>query len=322
MARLSNVFELVSHGAFSHQKTLHIPSRKMKSICPHILFAAFLLINLLPDRIKGESFALYAIALAVVLESIIVVSGKKLVMKDLAFFTLALLIAWMLATSKFNLLREFLFAPPGKVLRQFILDYQSLIRHIFSSLGLIFNGYTLGLAAAIPLGLFIGYSARVGRAATLISKFLSSIPPIVYIPYGIALLPTFRSVSVMVIFLATFWPVLSATVSGVMYTERKYLDVAKNLGCGKCGTLFHVVLPSALPQIFTGCNQGLSVSFILLTSAEMIGARSGMGYYVNYFSDLGDYTRTMVGVFLIGIVISVVYLAVSRLQKFMLRWQA
>ncbi|MDR1379031.1 MAG: ABC transporter permease subunit [Synergistaceae bacterium] len=294
----------------------------MKSICPHILFAAFLLINLLPDRIKGESFALYAIALAVVLESIIVVSGKKLVMKDLAFFTLALLIAWMLATSKFNLLREFLFAPPGKVLRQFILDYQSLIRHIFSSLGLIFNGYTLGLAAAIPLGLFIGYSARVGRAATLISKFLSSIPPIVYIPYGIALLPTFRSVSVMVIFLATFWPVLSATVSGVMYTERKYLDVAKNLGCGKCGTLFHVVLPSALPQIFTGCNQGLSVSFILLTSAEMIGARSGMGYYVNYFSDLGDYTRTMVGVFLIGIVISVVYLAVSRLQKFMLRWQA
>jgi NitT/TauT family transport system permease protein len=54
----------------------------------------------------------------------------------------------------------------------------------------------------------------------------------------------------------------------------------------------------------------------------MIGARSGMGYYVNYFSDLGDYTRTMTGVILIGIVISVVYLGVSRLQKFMLRWQA
>lgn len=295
---------------------------KMKSICPHIPFAAFLLINLLPDRIKGDSFALYAVALSVVLEAVVVVSGRRAVVKDLALFTLAVLIVWTLATSKFNLLREFLFAPPGKVLRQFILDYRDLIRHIFSSLRLILNGYTLGLAAAVPLGLFIGYSARVGRTAALISKFLSSIPPIVYIPYGIALLPTFRSVSVMVIFLATFWPVLAGTVAGVMYTEKKYLDVARNLGCGKCGTLFHVVLPSALPQIFTGCNQGLSVSFILLTSAEMIGARSGMGFYVNYFSDLGDYTRTMTGVFLIGIVISVVYAAVGRLQRFILRWRA
>jgi NitT/TauT family transport system permease protein len=287
-----------------------------------MLFAAFLLINLLPNRIKGDSFAIYAIAFAAVLEAVAAVYWKNTVVKDLASFTLALLIVWTLATSKFNLLREFLFAPPGKVLRQFILDYRDLVRHIFSSLRLIFNGYMLGLAAAVPLGLFIGYSARVGRTATLISKFLSSIPPIVYIPYGIALLPTFRSVSVMVIFLATFWPVLSGAVSGVMYTERKYLDVAKNLGCGKCRTLFRVVLPSALPHIFTGCNQGLSVSFILLTSAEMIGARSGMGYYVNYFSDLGDYTRTMTGVFLIGIVISVVYTAVGRLQKYILRWQA
>ncbi|MDR0615509.1 MAG: ABC transporter permease [Synergistaceae bacterium] len=317
-----DVSETASFGAFSHRKTPRISKRIIKGIYPHMLFAAFLLTNLLPNRIKGDSFAFYAIVLAAVLEAIAVVSRKRAVVKDLVFFMFALLIVWTLATSKLNLLREFLFAPPGKVLRQFILDYRDLVRHIFSSLGLILNGYVIALAAAVPLGLFIGYSMRAGRTATLISKFLSSIPPIVYIPYGIALLPTFRSVSVMVIFLATFWPVLSGTIAGVMYTERKYLDVARNLGCGKFRTLFRIVLPSALPQIFTGCNQGLSVSFILLTSAEMIGARNGMGYYVNYFSDLGDYTRTMVGVFLIGIVISVVYAAVGRLQKFILRWQA
>ncbi|MDR1396399.1 MAG: ABC transporter permease subunit [Desulfarculales bacterium] len=294
---------------------------KIKWLWPHLLFAGFLLVCLLPDKIKGDSCTLYAVVLASALEIIAIVSGKRRVLRDLMFFMLALLIIWTLATSKFNLLLEFLFAPPGRVLRQFILDYQELIRHIVSSLGLILNGCALGLIAAIPLGLFIGYSARVGKTAMLISKFLSSIPPIVYIPYGVALLPTFRSVSVMVIFLATFWPVLSGTVAGVMYTEKKYLEVAKNLGCGKFRTLARVVLPSALPQIFTGCNQGLSVSFILLTSAEMIGARNGMGFYVNYFSDLGDYTRTMTGVFLIGIVISIVYLAVGRLQRYMLKWQ-
>jgi NitT/TauT family transport system permease protein len=294
---------------------------KIKRLGPHLLFAVFLLVCLLPDKIKGDSCTLYAVVFAAALEIIAIVFAKRTVVRDLVFFMLALLIIWTLATAKFNLLLEFLFAPPGKVLKQFILDYQEFIEHIVSSLGLILHGCALGLAAAIPMGLLIGYSTRVCKTAMLISKFLSSIPPIVYIPYGIALLPTFRSVSVMVIFLATFWPVLSGTVSGVMYTERKYLDVAKNLGCGKIRTLSRVVLPSALPQIFTGCNQGLSVSFILLTSAEMIGARSGMGYYVNYFSDLGDYTRTMAGIFLIGVVISIVYLGFSRLQRFMLRWQ-
>jgi NitT/TauT family transport system permease protein len=294
---------------------------KIKQLWPHRGVAGFRLICLLPDRSQGARCQLYASVVAAALEMMALAPVKRPVVRDLAFFMIALLIIWTLATAKFNLLLEFLFAPPGKVLRQFILDYQELMGHVVSSLGLILHGCALGLAAAVPLGLLIGYSARVCKTAMLICKFLSSIPPIVYIPYGIALLPTFRSVSVMVIFLATFWPVLAGTVSGVMYTERKYLDVAKNLGCGKFRTLARVVLPSALPQIFTGCNQGLSVSFILLTSAEMIGARNGMGYYVNYFSDLGDYTRTMAGIFLIGIVISIVYLGFARLQRFMLKWQ-
>lgn len=109
-----------------------------------------------------------------------------------------------------------------------------------------------------------------------------SIPPIVYIPYGIALLPTFRSVSIFVIFLASFWPIFAGTMSGVLNVDKKIVDSAKVLNVKKSAMLTSVVLPASLPQIFLGCNQGLSVSFILLTSAEMIGARDGMGYYVKY----------------------------------------
>ena len=299
---------------------------------PHALFALFLLIQLLPDKTAAADAAVYAIVFIAAIEVLLLtVSAISKSMQRLNLFSdiigavYIFIIAWTLATAKFGLLREMLFPPPGVVFRQFVQDAfgenPQLFTHIKSSLLLIVQGYALGIAAAVPLGLVFGCSVRLGGAASYVSKFLASIPPVVYIPYGIALLPTFRSVSVMVIFLATFWPVFGGTVAGIAYSERKYTDAAKTFGVGKFRMLFQVVLPSALPQIFTGCNQGLAVSFILLTSAEMIGARSGMGYYVKNYSDLGNYTRTIVGVLLIGVVISAVFALFNKFQKWMLRWK-
>lgn len=183
------------------------------------------------------------------------------------------------------------------------------------------QGYLLAAAAAIILGLLLGSSERLGNVATYIAKFLGAIPPIVYIPYGIALLPTLRSVSVFVIFLATFWPVLAGTMSGVMNVDKKTLDSARVLNVSRFTMLFSVILPASPPQIFIGCNQGLTVSFVLLISAEMIGAQSGLGYYIKNYSDFGDYTRTLVGLIVIGIVIVVISFGFNKIQKYLLRWK-
>ncbi len=85
--------------------------------------------------------------------------------------------------------------------------------------------------------------------------------------------------------------------------------------------LFSVILPAALPQIFIGCNQGLTVSFILLTSAEMIGASDGLGYYVKNYSDFGDYTRAIAGILVIGIVVVAISFLFNKLQQYLLRWK-
>ena len=134
-------------------------------------------------------------------------------------------------------------------------------------------------------------------------------------------MPTFKSVSVFVIFLATFWPVFAGTMSGVLGVDKKIIDSAKVLNVSKPEMLFSVILPASLQQIFLGCNQGLSVSFILLTSAEMIGARDGMGYYVKYYSDFGDYTRTITGLLVIGFVVIAVTFLFNKLQNHLLRWK-
>ena len=294
----------------------------------HLLFTALLLIQLLPDRSSKEVFTGSLIAFAAGLEIIVLAASSIInteeslsLLLDIPGFVFVLLGVWSLATAKYNILNDLLFPAPGKVIHQFTEDKSAILTNIVSSLGTTVKGFLLAAAVAIPLGLFIGWSARVGGAATYITKFFSSIPPIVYIPYGIALLPTFKSVSVFVIFLATFWPVFAGTMSGVLGVDKKIIDSAKVLNVSKPEMLFRVILPASLQQIFLGCNQGLSVSFILLTSAEMIGARDGMGYYVKYYSDFGDYTRTITGLLVIGFVVIAVTFLFNKLQNRLLRWK-
>ena len=276
----------------------------------NLLFLCLIGVQFLPNQVTKDPETAYVLWFAAGVEALVLVLSALIKKKkalnlflDIVGFIFAILIAWTLATAKLNLLKESLFPPPGRVFYQFIADIDKILINIGSSLGIIVQGYLLAAVIAISLGLFIGWSVRLGSAATYIAKFLSAIPPIVYIPYGIALLPTFRSVSVFVIFLAAFWPILASTMSGVLNVEKKTIDSAKVLNVNRFTMLFSVILPSALPQIFIGCNQGLTVSFILLTSAEMIGARDGLGYYVKNYSDFGDYTRAIVGILVIGIVV-------------------
>jgi NitT/TauT family transport system permease protein len=295
----------------------------------HVLWAALLVVQFLPDRTEKDALTFpFMIAFVVGAEVFALLLSLRMrtraglqLFVDVMCVIEVCLIAWTFATAKLNLMREALFPTPGQVFEQMTADYGKIFLNIGSSLGIIGQGFALGVAVAIPLGLFLGESERFGRAAGYIAVFLGAIPPVVYIPYGIALLPTFRSVSVFVIFLATFWPVLASTMSGASGVERRILDSARVLNVSKPTMLFRIVLPAALPSIFNGMGIGLTISFILLTSAEMIGARAGMGYYIKNYSDLGDFTRTVVGIIIIGVVITSIMYGFNRLQRYLLRWK-
>ena len=182
-------------------QTLSFKDRFLRVV--NILFVLLLLIQLLPNHNSVDPKTAYLIGFAVILETVVIIVSALIKNKaghtlfvDIVSFVYGLLILWTLATAKFNLLKESLFPPAGRIFYQFVDDGVKLLVHAGSSLAIVLEGYALGLVLAIPLGLFLGWSARLGSSATYISKFFGSIPPIVYIPYGIALLPTFRSVSV------------------------------------------------------------------------------------------------------------------------------
>lgn len=293
----------------------------------HVLFCVLLLINLLPDKGQPDEYWAYLAGFAVILEIIVILSQCFLSVKasntvaDVVSAIYVLFIVWTLATVKFGLLRPALFPPFGRVLWQIIDDRLELLDHIRASVSSILCGYSLALVTALFLGLFISASYRLRNSFVYINKFFASIPPVVYVPYGIALLPTLRSVSIFVIFLAGFWPIFGATISGVSHIDREIINSAKVLNISGPKMLFRVLLPAALPEIFFGCMQGLSMSFIMLTAAEMVGGRQGLGYYVKSYSMLGDYTRTIAGVLMIGVVVVLITLLFNAVKKRVIRWK-
>jgi len=294
----------------------------------NILFVIFLAVQLLPERYSQETYEINIIIFVVAIEVIYLffsfISKKEKNMetiRDIIGITYFIIIAWQLMTSKSAFLNELLFPAPGIVIEQFIADFPKIIEGIQSSLLIMLQGYALAILTAIPSGLAAGWHIRFGNSFHYVSKFFGSIPPIVYIPYAIALLPAFRDASVFVIFAAAFWPILGATMAGVFNIEKKILDSAKTLNVGNLSMLFHVMLPAALPEILMGCNQGLGISFILLTSAEMIGGTKGMGFYIKYYSDFGDFTRIVVGIIVLGIVVSVITMFSNKLERYLLRWR-
>jgi len=293
------------------------------------IFLVAALSLLLPNNTDKDSvFPLYTFVVITALEVLnLIVSAfsKNSDLRRTAAQIISIIIsvigAWTLLTAKFNILPQAMFPSPEIVFHQLLEDSDRLIKDVLYSLSVILQGYIPALILGIVLGLICGWNETLCSPLTYVSAFLKQIPPIVYIPYAIALLPLYSMVSAFIIFAASFWPIFSCTFSGVANVDKQILDSANVLKLSTPSMLMNVILPASLPEIFIGCNQGLAYSFILLTSAEMIGGNSGIGYYIKYYSDFGDFKRIIVGIIVIGIVITIFTFAVNKLQNFLLRWR-
>ena len=293
-----------------------------------ILFAAAVLVQFLPTRTDKPGNALYAVGLMIVLEAVQVIlalilpPGKDYKTWNGVFgVVFALLGIWTLLTAKLVLIPQDIFKAPDIVTEQFVKDLPRLLKDLGASMITITVGYCLALATAIPIGLFLGWNAQIGKVSEHIANFFGSIPPIVFIPYALALLPTFKSCSIFVIFITAFFPILSGTMSGVQNISEQTVSSAKALCVSKPTMLFRILLPASLPQVFDGCNMGLLLSFILLTSAEMIGGSSGIGFYIQYYTNFGNFTRIMVGIVFLGTIVTLVTNLVKALEAHLLRWK-
>jgi NitT/TauT family transport system permease protein len=189
-----------------------------------------------------------------------------------------------------------------------------------SSLTILIPGFALATLLGIVSGLAVGTSARLQRIFLPFAKVAGPVPPTVYIPYAIAILPTFKLSAIFVVFIGAFWPIFQNSVAGAHALEQSYRDNARILGLTRFEYQRRVVFPAALPHIFTGMAVGLAFSFILLTVAELFGANAGLGRFVQYYADFADYPKMVAGILYTGLVTFLAMTLLDRVRRRSLFW--
>jgi NitT/TauT family transport system permease protein len=224
------------------------------------------------------------------------------------------------ATDLSGWLEPVLFPGLSKILPEFGRSLPKLGAGLLSSLSLLVPSYAAALVLGIGGGLLVGSSATLRTMLMPIFRGVSPIPPTMLIPYAIAVLPTFWLSSAFIIFAGAFWPILMGTIHGVTLLEERYLDNARTLGLGGFRLLRRVVFPGALPMIFSGAGMALVFSFILLTVAEMFGAKSGMGHFIQYHADFSDYPKVLAGMLFMSLIIVLIMELFDLVQRRALHW--
>jgi len=192
--------------------------------------------------------------------------------------------------------------------------------HLLASLQRVYGGFALAAIAALTLGLLIG---RVPLARQMLDPFLQVMRPIpvtAWLPLSMILFGLGARSAFALVFLGAFYPILLNTVLGVKSVDPKLLEAASMLGCRGNAQFTRVVLPAALPSIFTGLRLGLGLAWFVIVVGEMTGVPQGLGAVIMDGRTLSRTELVICGMIIIGIAGFISDLIVVAIGRRLLRW--
>lgn len=246
-------------------------------------------------------------------------SLKRMFLKILdsgAMIPIALLILWWWG-ARSGWWSEFLLPGPGRVIDAFASMAKSgeIGEHIRASLARIAKGFSLSAIFALSLasscGLFRPLMRQLGPALSM----LRHIPPMATIPLLILWFGIGEASKLVIIIMATFFPIFLNTLQGIIQCDPKLVEVARSFGLSRGATLIRVVLPSAVPYIITGMRLGLGYSWRSLIACELIAASSGLGYLVIDAQQLSRSDVIIAGILMIALLGSVMDMAFAQAAR-------
>ncbi len=223
-----------------------------------------------------------------------------------------------------------------------LISMGSLATNILVSLARVMAGYFLAVLIAVPLGVLMGY---YGSVFNLLNGFLAlfrPIPPLAWVPlvlawFGIASVATVFGVQmgqwyiylnnlklsmIFIIFIGTFYPILTNSIHGVRHVKKTLLDSARVLGATELSVFLKILFPAAAPSIVTGMRIGLGVGWMCLVSAEMLpGSISGVGYLITHAYTVARTDIVVAGMISIGMVGALLDLVFRYVEDKKFGWQ-
>ncbi len=170
---------------------------------------------------------------------------------------------------------DWIFADKGMGLNPYLGTWLANVQ--FSTLR-VAQGFALAVLVGVPVGLMIGWSKLVALLVDPMIQGLRPIPITAWLPFSIAIFGINNMGSIFLIFLGGFYAIVVNTTQGARDVERNLVRAAQMIGATRWQMLRHVVLPSALPSIFTGLRIGLGIAWTAVIVAEMVAVKSGLGY--------------------------------------------
>ena len=215
---------------------------------------------------------------------------------------LFLIFLWFII-AKLHVVNSYIIPSPKIVLAAAyeMLKSGELLKNLMVSFARVLVGFTITFAFSFPLAIVLGSKPKVMPYIEPFLEFMRHIPPLAMIPILILWLGIGESSKLVVIFLATFFPIFSNTLSGVTNYDKKLLQVGEIFHFSKKDKFFKIILPQAMPSIMTGIQLGLGYSWRSLMGAELIAASSGIGYMIIDAEQLSRPDIVIVGILSIGI---------------------
>jgi NitT/TauT family transport system permease protein len=192
--------------------------------------------------------------------------------------------------------------------------------HLLASMSRVYGGFGLATLAALPLGLMIG---RIPLARATLDPFFQLMRPIpvtAWLPLSMILFGLGARSAFALVFLGAFFPILLNTIFGVKSVDAKLFEAASMLGCKGNAQFFRVVLPAALPSIFTGLRLGLGLAWFVIVVGEMTGVPQGLGAVIMDGRTLSRTELVICGMIIIGIAGFISDRIVVAIGNRLLRW--
>ncbi len=153
-----------------------------------------------------------------------------------------------------------------------------LMHALAASLLRAYVGFCLGAGLGVLAGLCAGMTAAVRHFFDPLVSFLYPVPKIAFLSVFLLMFGLGNGSQIAIIAVAVFFPVYIAARYAVLSVNPLYVWSGRNMGAGRATVFICVVLPAAMPQLFSGLRVGLAHTFVILFAAELIGARNGLGY--------------------------------------------
>ncbi|TWE09413.1 ABC transporter permease [Rudaeicoccus suwonensis] len=237
-------------------------------------------------------------------------------------FPIVLLLVWQVAADT-HLIDQKIYTAPTKIVSDAVdqIRNHTLLTDLWATTYRLILGYVFGSIAGVIVGVLMGSVRAVRAALEPTLSALYALPKIAILPlllliFGISDLPR-----ILLTAIGVFFVLQINTLQGIIYTDARYLEAADAFGARGWRRLVRIVIPAALPQIFTGLRVAAGMAVIIVTAIEFVAANNGLGYLIWNSWQIFQPATMFVGMATVSILGAVLTGVVALVERFAMPWR-